>query len=1000
MPNGSITLSDGIPKFINLQRPVVCGYCRTGMNDSEKRELDELKQRQQSLESQLAVLAADIQRLEAHWSPVGDIVSEVAEGVLEQTKAIETAELLPEPTLGPQPPPLPASVQGISQSTASSQVQPEPASSISEFVPGFVRRRSRPPQPENKLVSPVPPLVPRTPVPPEPKASFEMRLGTYWLVRIGAVLILTGLVFFGNLAYQKMGALGKVSLLYLASGLLLGAGAWWQRKSVKESLHNYAQVLFAGGLAAVYFTTYAAYHLPSLRVISSAFLDGVLLFGWAAFMAWIADRRKSELLALFATGLAYYTSVITPVTGFTLYSNLVLAVATVFFLVRNRWAGLSWASLVATYASYAWWRFYHQGEGLRWARPEEGLWLGASFLFCYWLIFTVAVFLSKHKHIAGERRAAFLTFNNGALFTLFVLTMIQVNVGKFWQFSLGYGAVLLVMAELARRFLAAEPITKNTYLTQGLVLVTVGFVSKYTGLQLALVLAAESVMLFILGTLRRNVFLQTGAYLSGAMAMAWGIDGLKRDDSDGLWLGVTLGVLMALNAFWSHWKMLWADKRELRPVPTYFTFLALVMWIATTWCNTTAANFPLALGAETIVLTAIIYVLRVREFAFLGQGLLILGQLAWLARFADAATLPPWWNPLVLIGFTLALAHWWQRQKVVPVQAAASLILQTVYAVGVVALVLVWLEPRNSPAAWLLTTSLLALGVTAYGVTMRAWPLAACAQLFLLVSCGAFALRLVSGKVEWYFPLAPVAALSALSYATWQWFKQKPGSNQSVRSTLLRLAMVYRWVAIGMAMCWVNQYINERERVWVFALIGLGAFLFAGWRRNREAVVCSAAFAATGLATLWLVLPRADWVYFPTLLAVLVLLAQQQLARKFVERYELPVGAQSAIIVVGGLTLWRLLSEWVLLGPGGFYLTASWSGLAFLLFGGGVMLREKMYRWVGLGILASALGRVIIFDVWRLDQFYRVLSFVALGIVLVVLGFIYNKYQDKLRQWL
>ena len=35
-----------------------------------------------------------------------------------------------------------------------------------------------------------------------------MALGTYWLVRIGAVLILTGLVFFGNLAYQNMGAAG------------------------------------------------------------------------------------------------------------------------------------------------------------------------------------------------------------------------------------------------------------------------------------------------------------------------------------------------------------------------------------------------------------------------------------------------------------------------------------------------------------------------------------------------------------------------------------------------------------------------------------------------------------------------------------------------------------------------------------------------------------------------------------------------------------------------
>jgi uncharacterized membrane protein len=65
-----------------------------------------------------------------------------------------------------------------------------------------------------------------------------------------------------------------------------------------------------------------------------------------------------------------------------------------------------------------------------------------------------------------------------------------------------------------------------------------------------------------------------------------------------------------------------------------------------------------------------------------------------------------------------------------------------------------------------------------------------------------------------------------------------------------------------------------------------------------------------------------------------------------------------------------------------------------------VLLREKIYRWAGLGILGTALGRIVLFDVWRLETFYRVLSFMALGVVLVALGFIYNKYQGKIREWL
>ena len=56
--------------------------------------------------------------------------------------------------------------------------------------------------------------------------------------------------------------------------------------------------------------------------------------------------------------------------------------------------------------------------------------------------------------------------------------------------------------------------------------------------------------------------------------------------------------------------------------------------------------------------------------------------------------------------------------------------------------------------------------------------------------------------------------------------------------------------------------------------------------------------------------------------------------------------------------------------------------------------------WLGLGVLACALGRVVVFDVWKLETPYRILSFMALGIVLLVLGFIYNKYQEKIKEWL
>lgn len=81
-------------------------------------------------------------------------------------------------------------------------------------------------------------------------------------------------------------------------------------------------------------------------------------------------------------------------------------------------------------------------------------------------------------------------------------------------------------------------------------------------------------------------------------------------------------------------------------------------------------------------------------------------------------------------------------------------------------------------------------------------------------------------------------------------------------------------------------------------------------------------------------------------------------------------------------------------------MTMTWAGFAVAMFAAGIFLRERFYRWFGLAVLATSVGRVVLVDVWKEETIYRVLTFMALGAALLVVGFIYNKYQEKLRQWL
>jgi hypothetical protein len=213
----------------------------------------------------------------------------------------------------------------------------------------------------------------------------------------------------------------------------------------------------------------------------------------------------------------------------------------------------------------------------------------------------------------------------------------------------------------------------------------------------------------------------------------------------------------------------------------------------------------------------------------------------------------------------------------------------------------------------------------------------------------------------------------------------------------------YRGVACVMSLWWVFAYVPVAHQFWSLCLAGLGVLVLAGVMKNREALSFSAFYLLVALVT-WLIqaLTHPAVLHWGNLLALLSLVAAQRVVARLPQRFALPPPAGPVAILATGLALWVFVSRWVVLQSGGehFFVTVSWAGLAFLFFAAGFLWRERMHRWLGLGILACAVGRVFLSDVWKLETIYRILSFMALGVVLLALGFIYNKYQDKIRQWL
>ena len=74
-----------------------------------------------------------------------------------------------------------------------------------------------------------------------------------------------------------------------------------------------------------------------------------------------------------------------------------------------------------------------------------------------------------------------------------------------------------------------------------------------------------------------------------------------------------------------------------------------------------------------------------------------------------------------------------------------------------------------------------------------------------------------------------------------------------------------------------------------------------------------------------------------------------------------------------------------------------WAVYALVLFLLGLFVRERRLRWCGLFVLAAAILRVLLCDIWGFSNGYKVLTFVVLTFITLGLGFLYARLADRLK---
>ena len=969
------------------------------MKPQDDQPLERIREEQAELKKRLAELDRDIAALvvQREASPALDETSVEPASIQPESTSISRA--LTEAKKAAIPPPLPPPVgeAQIPKKEAANKLKPKFAFAAPQDVAPAARQTATP--------ETVPETVPET------RDGLELKLGTYWLVRIGIVMLLTGFVFLVKhfLTSDEVAAGLKVTALYLLSAALLLSGAWIGK--TRESMRNYGEVLGAGGFAAVYFTTFAAHKVPGLAVISSPLIAGVLLLSWAGVMVYIADRMRSQTLAVMGVLLAYYTLLIDEVSLFSLFSALILSGVALVFLVRNRWTIVGSLSLAGTYLAFAYWRFPELLSWLGNASPSSNsFWPAYGFLICYWAVFTAAVFLSDH--LAEKKRSALAGLNNAAFLVFFGLGMGRHYPDQFWIFTLIAGFVFLALSEVADRRLGRGALLGTLYLAKGIVLITLAFFLKLSGYSLAILIAAESGALLVVATCRRSKILEAASYISAVLAVFYTIAS-EFSGPEQLWFVEFTDGIPALAAFaqlffftFSAW---WlrnhaegiAPEARFEPRASIYLVLGMVALLFGAYsdiANDWRALVFVGLGAAAAALGSWRR-LKLVELAVIGQAFSAVAAITFLEQLLSSGA-PPLAQSILVLLLLLGLLHWAVDTRGPLTGQGVRVFFEWSFAlVFVASLLLTVAEHAGSlQTAWLYLPGSLALPLLFYGYRMRIPALAILSQAY-----HPFAMIGFASCDHWILALFPLLLLLANIFLVDNLCRRAdPGNRSRNLSGLLEAGQcLLRVLALLFFAAFVFGHLPEIWQASAFALAALVVHALAIRSLDRQRFVFALILLGTSA---FLVLFRDAWHSsgsWQTYLAALTPLGLQQISRRGGGLAAANTGYHRILATASVGLVWLVLSiEVDSIGPigQGFYLIISWTFLGLLVFAVGWFLRERIYRLLSLVVVASALVRLLAIEVWGLEPIARIITFILIGVVLLSLGFIYTRYQDKLRR--
>jgi hypothetical protein len=867
--------------------------------------------------------------------------------------------------------------------------------------------------------------------------ELETRIGSRWLLYIGVIAIIVGVGYFEKLAIDNRWITetarviqgGVIGLAMIAGGL----------QFVRRGYRLYGQILAGAGIAILYVSTYAAFNFYHLirQPLAFGMMSAVTMLA-----AWLANRERSQGLALAAVGGGFATPFLLPATTdaqVALFGYDAILIAGTMALSRRRdWPTLNIVSYAFTVLTFLAWaeQFYTPAKYL-----ATELFLT---LYCGMFLYILrGIWHSEHPSAKAER-AILLTapfgyyflslvilgdHPTGLLIYLVLLSLVGVLV------STRAGAVVRLLcwfAVVAPLLSWSDLGWERSWLPAGLSVWTGVYLFNLAGMFEATVwkgrrFAAADIALLHLNGLAAYV----GAYLlidpiypsacgplAAALALVHGgIGGMLvtrfRNEALHFWAVAFTLLTMAIGLYFegpwmtSAWAaegagVAWLGLRERRE-----------------WLRAGGLLLFVVACAQLVIMQfaqpAAGQVLLVNEWAMCGYFIIALTYgLASVHRRHSAESVHTTEAGVLLLAAKLLLfsvaaseiVAYWSLHPAPPFEPAAQLIVAAL-TTGVV---IMWLGLRRREE-WFRAVGGAVVAVAAlalFGIQLEVAPTNYVTVLNGRAAAGLFAVIILYALAVMHRRMGTHVAELSTNIAI-----------VMMVSSLLTLGLLTSeidafWAARGAAHVWSI----AREGLQAIAWGSIGAFLiWQGLSNGRSWIraIGGALLMAGVLRLLRLQFSSPESAYvvvanarvMASIVLIVILYGLAGLYRKANDIIEIRCAPATVLwLAANALTFMLLTSEitayWHVRDPFSDVATTShfarelmlsitWATYATVLILVGLRKHYAPIRYFAISVFVVTIAKVFMIDLAQLDQLYRVLSVIGLGMTLLLTSYLYQK---------